>query len=290
MGAQLNLPDIDWSHNGVNLVLALSTDCHYCRESAPFYRNLVGSGTGDTFHTLAIFPQSTLESREYLRLQGIVVQEVRQANLSSLGVTGTPTLILVDNSGRVKSEWIGKLSPEQEGQVYRNLGTRRASNPENISPKLASHVPPAGAQTEEPSAITPIELKRMMANSPNLPILDIRDRDQFSVDRIFGALNIPIDELETRAVHESPITSTILLYCNFTAACQAHANGTGNPIICSEGSLMLHDAGFEHVRLITSDLQAIKSVGIPVAANASGKGRKSSSASTQGGAGARDNR
>src|SRR5437899_5098165 len=39
-GTQLSLPDIDWQTNGRTLILALSTECHFCTESAPFYHRV----------------------------------------------------------------------------------------------------------------------------------------------------------------------------------------------------------------------------------------------------------
>jgi hypothetical protein len=42
---------------------------------------------------------------------------VKQATLSTIGVTGTPTLLLVDNTGTVANVWQGKLQPDQEGGV-----------------------------------------------------------------------------------------------------------------------------------------------------------------------------
>lgn len=32
------VPGVDWNKDGQTLLLALSTGCHYCTESAPFFR------------------------------------------------------------------------------------------------------------------------------------------------------------------------------------------------------------------------------------------------------------
>jgi hypothetical protein len=48
---------------------------------------------------------------------GVSVDEVKQFSLEKIGVSGTPTLLLVDTSGVVKNFWVGKLSPEQEATV-----------------------------------------------------------------------------------------------------------------------------------------------------------------------------
>jgi hypothetical protein len=45
------------------------------------------------------------------------VTAVPELSSSILNVTGTPTLILADSSGRVLDFWVGKLSREEEQQV-----------------------------------------------------------------------------------------------------------------------------------------------------------------------------
>jgi thioredoxin-related protein len=48
---------------------------------------------------------------------GVHVDDVKQAQLSTIGVTGTPTLLLVDSTGKVANVWQGKLQPDQEAGV-----------------------------------------------------------------------------------------------------------------------------------------------------------------------------
>lgn len=56
--------DITWNQNGQTLILALSRNCRFCTESAPFYKQLSQS-KGNT-HLVALLPQSVDEGREYL--------------------------------------------------------------------------------------------------------------------------------------------------------------------------------------------------------------------------------
>jgi hypothetical protein len=37
-GMKISLPGVDWSRSKRTLVFALSTGCHFCSESAPFYQ------------------------------------------------------------------------------------------------------------------------------------------------------------------------------------------------------------------------------------------------------------
>ena len=107
--------DIAWNQNGQTLILVLSRNCRFCTDSAPFYKKL--SHSKRNTHLVALVPQSVEEGREYLEKLGVTVDEVKQFSLEKIGVSGTPTLLLVDTSGVVKNFWVGKLSPEQKATV-----------------------------------------------------------------------------------------------------------------------------------------------------------------------------
>ena len=57
----------------------------------------------------------------YLSKLNVGIDDVRQAQFSSLGVRGTPTLILVDNNGAAVKSWVGRLPPNGEAEVISAL-------------------------------------------------------------------------------------------------------------------------------------------------------------------------
>lgn len=121
-GTQLSLPGIDWKGNGGTLLLALSTQCHFCTESGPFYKRIVDERVRNPkLRLVAIFPQSVPEAQKYLRDLGVNVDDVRQSQLESLGVDGTPTLIIGNNEGIVADFWRGKLTSDKEAEVLSRL-------------------------------------------------------------------------------------------------------------------------------------------------------------------------
>jgi thiol-disulfide isomerase/thioredoxin len=117
--ASLSSLNIDWKKSDQTLVLILSNTCHFCTESAPFYKK-IASNKGSA-RLVAIFPQSVEEGRAYLTRLDIDVDEVRQFRLESIGVEGTPTLLLINSSGVVTERWVGRLMPDQELVVLRAL-------------------------------------------------------------------------------------------------------------------------------------------------------------------------
>jgi thioredoxin-related protein len=128
-GDKLALEDVDWRQSKKTLVMVLSTNCHYCTESAPFYQRLAREKSGrDDVRLLAVLPQSVEESRKYLDTNGVAVNDVRQEKSGAIRVPGTPTLIMVDSSGAVVDSWVGKLPPEKEDEVLKSLLSERAGD------------------------------------------------------------------------------------------------------------------------------------------------------------------
>lgn len=124
-GARVSLPGIDWAGNGQTLLLVLQKGCRYCTESAPFYRQLVQeTAVNNKVRLLAVLPQEVFEARQYLSSLDVPVSEVRQAELETLGVKGTPTLILVNADGQVLESWAGRLPAPEEKEVIKRIEER----------------------------------------------------------------------------------------------------------------------------------------------------------------------
>lgn len=119
-GMKISLPGVDWSKSNGTLVFALSTGCHFCSESAPFYQILQQRKPKDV-RFVAVFPQTIDQSDEYLRKLGLAMGDVVQSPLASVGVSGTPTIVFVDAQGTVQGVWVGKLSEDQSARVLAKL-------------------------------------------------------------------------------------------------------------------------------------------------------------------------
>lgn len=115
---KIQLPGLDLSSNKT-LVLALSNSCHFCTESASFYRDLAKAQPH--VKMIAVLPQSVDDGKKYLNGLGVQVDGVMQAPLNALNVRGTPTLLLVNQDGSVAAKWVGKLPAEDEVRVKAQL-------------------------------------------------------------------------------------------------------------------------------------------------------------------------
>ena len=117
-GTKVTLPDVDWENNQRTLLLVLSTNCSYCTASASFYQQIAQNSK---VQLVAVLPQVVAESKQYLSDLNVPIGEVKQSELPTLGVKGTPTLILVNSKGEVIRSWAGKLPPEEEKEVISSL-------------------------------------------------------------------------------------------------------------------------------------------------------------------------
>ena len=127
VGTGLTLPGVDFSSAEQTLVMVLSTQCHFCTDSAPFYQRLAtAAGRARGVRLVALLPQTAEEGRRFLAGLGVTVSAVVQAPLTTANTRGTPTLLLLDARGVVGRVWRGRLSPEAEQQVLDAVTTRAA--------------------------------------------------------------------------------------------------------------------------------------------------------------------
>lgn len=121
VGGKINLPGVDWSRKPKTLVMVLQKGCHFCSESAPFYKRLSESVRDKGVQLVVVLPNVSEESAPYLDGLGLSGVEVKQMSLNELQVGGTPTLILLDGKGEVTRYWVGKLPSEKEKEVLEQL-------------------------------------------------------------------------------------------------------------------------------------------------------------------------
>ncbi len=124
VGKTVPMENIDWKSGKKTLIMYVSTTCHFCNESSPFYKRLVEKySDGKNIRLVAVMPQPVEEARTHLKNLGVNIQDVYSSPLSSIGVTATPTLLLVDQNGVVSETWRGKLTSDRETEVLNKLAS-----------------------------------------------------------------------------------------------------------------------------------------------------------------------
>ena len=68
-------------------------------------------------HVLFVMPDDASIGGSLLRQADVQAQGIFGQGLDALKVPGTPTVLLLDSSGRVEREWVGELPPSGEKDV-----------------------------------------------------------------------------------------------------------------------------------------------------------------------------
>lgn len=107
------------------LVVAVSPTCHFCNDSMPFYKRLIDERNqkGSPVKFLAAVPSEQAKDEESKKFASAGAQPDGMVHLdfSSIKVPGTPTMLLVDNNGKVLDVWVGKQDEKGEKDILEAL-------------------------------------------------------------------------------------------------------------------------------------------------------------------------
>lgn len=122
VGSHVNLKNVDWPTNRFTVILALSTDCHFCSDNAVLYRDIVNALRANRIgKTVAVLPQQLSSSREYLSMLKVMPDEIRPGSARGAVAKATPTIIAVGADGRVLKSWVGRLSQRDAETALREI-------------------------------------------------------------------------------------------------------------------------------------------------------------------------
>ncbi len=119
VGDRIELPGVAWGDHPATLVVAISSSCHFCVASTPFYSELTRSA-----HVIPIvvaMPETQPAAIAFLRVHAIRPNDTVSVPLPSIDVAGTPTLLLVSSTGTITKSWVGELSRAQQQQVLQTV-------------------------------------------------------------------------------------------------------------------------------------------------------------------------
>lgn len=107
------------------LVVAIAPACHFCNDSMPFYKSLMDERNrkGSAVKVVGAVPgpEAKDEESQHLSAAGVSFDAVAPVDFQKIKVSGTPTLLLVDATGKVEKVWVGQLKPKGEQEVLAAL-------------------------------------------------------------------------------------------------------------------------------------------------------------------------
>jgi len=131
VGRTISIPSVSWNKAPANVVVAMTTHCPYCASSMGFYKRLaesLGNATATKKTTLIFASPEPLDvTSAYVDQYQIAPYKAVSIPLKDLDISGTPTLLIVDDTGRINHALSGKLSESNETIVLNMLARTGAS-------------------------------------------------------------------------------------------------------------------------------------------------------------------
>jgi hypothetical protein len=118
VGREVKLPGADWQSAPVSVLLQISSTCHYCNESMPFYRQMMAARQGAPAKVPVIVASADAVAvmQQHLADQQVSVDKVLHSRLEGFG-TLTPTVYIVDSKGMVKRVFVGELDSSGQKEL-----------------------------------------------------------------------------------------------------------------------------------------------------------------------------
>jgi peroxiredoxin len=191
-GMSLDLSEVDWSVTKRSAVLFLSPSCPACNASTRFYSELSANvSSTDNVRLVVIGYEDVDDLERWLSRNSIHASQVIQVrDPGSLGLTVTPTLFIVDLSGRVTDLMVAGLSATEESLVYARL------RPDADAPPLDN--------TTVFREIDDVEMHQAIEVVGTQVLFPVERADAAEIMRARSSgsasfINIPEDEISTRA-------------------------------------------------------------------------------------------
>lgn len=115
----VNVADVTAGH--ATVVLYVRSSCKFCTESMPFYKTLAETAERPRLVVVGYEDEATLG--KYVSDHSVKPDSVLRLdrNEPESRLRGTPTLILVNSTGRVEGAWRGRLDESQRTKVLQMI-------------------------------------------------------------------------------------------------------------------------------------------------------------------------
>jgi len=121
------IDSVDYGASRTTLVVAVNSVCRYCTDSMPYYKEIADAKLKGV-RIVVVSPDPIETTRQYLENFKVSADQIVQAPLVPLGITATPTLLVVTQDGALEQRLRGKLDDQQESALLVVLGRRKLSD------------------------------------------------------------------------------------------------------------------------------------------------------------------
>jgi hypothetical protein len=123
IGEAVKLPGVSPGTARLTFVIVMSSGCTYCLHDLPLYRRLSAarSASGGMLHLVAVLPEKASTAAEFLRSSGVATDNLLSLAPLDVGARMVPTLLLLDENGKLRRYWVGEMGQEREREVLEAL-------------------------------------------------------------------------------------------------------------------------------------------------------------------------
>lgn len=140
VGEQVRIPGVNFATARRNVVLVLSSRCHFCIADSGFHRRLVAEALSSGWAVYAVFSPGDADGSYPARL-GLSPSMVRRIPFDVLGITVTPAVLLGTELVRSSARGL-ELHPRKSKPHYLPLSdTRRLSSRNGRQPTWTRRIP-----------------------------------------------------------------------------------------------------------------------------------------------------
>lgn len=118
-GRKISVPGTPDFRGTTTILVAVGSQCRYCRQSLPFYSRLQSECSKGDKSARLVFTSSEDEDviQSFLASGGLKKVEFFKTSQLNVGIEATPTLLILGRDGVVLQPYIGKQSPGGEARI-----------------------------------------------------------------------------------------------------------------------------------------------------------------------------
>jgi rhodanese-related sulfurtransferase/thiol-disulfide isomerase/thioredoxin len=221
------------------LIEFMATWCGYCNKQNVHYKT-IHEKYGEDVTIISISINTTPENSEALE------EYVKEQDAQWMWAGSTTNLTKNYNIQKIPTNII----IDQMGYVWaRNIGIIDSSTLEKEIEQLKSYWGPEPI-TSKFVTISALDSKELIDNTPDLTILDCRTAQEYELEHLETAINIPVQELPDR-INEIEKNNVILVYCK-------------SGVRSTQASQILYDNGCLQIYNMEGGITSWKDHGFPI--------------------------
>jgi thioredoxin-related protein len=113
----------NFNNSKKTLIVGLSTSCHFCNESVPFYKKLAKTVNlrKNKINLVAVFREDKIFVENYFSKHNLQIATISDVDFDEIDISGTPTVMLFDEQKEIVETWRGRLDTAKEEEVLSTI-------------------------------------------------------------------------------------------------------------------------------------------------------------------------